>query len=237
MDTYTNKPTESLAIKYNTAEAKKEWQKYYDTAKQNMAKRKLRDSKLDLIEIAAQHPLKNGITPDTAFEQRLKTGISLYNELKANGRNAKIYIPGSLHIGDDVSLSSAGIKYLKDSGAVDTDDILDESVNDLYKNNEGVYNSADECYVASKIFSDGEYTNLYCICSANQMMRKKLFYFRFGIIPQIYTVPDDNFHDDMYEIFEGVPDVIFGDHDWQDEKSYHYNRTRIERMRGFEPKN
>lgn len=213
--------------------ARLKWEKWYAMAEQRMARKKRRDSHIDLIEVAAQHPLKDGLTPDTAFKDRLDFAIELYEKLKSEGRKAHIYVPGSIHIPDKVSLSSAGIRYLIDSGQVDTKDILDETINEEYKGEDGVYNSADECYVAAEIYKEGSYYDLYCVCSSNQMLRKKLFYFYFGVIPKIWALPDDSFHNDMNEVFESIPDVLLNDPSWQDETSHHFIRTRKERMPGW----
>ena len=56
-------------------------------------------------------------------------------------------------------------------------------MNRRYKGEQGVYNTADECFVASRIFFDGDYRRLHCVCSPNQIQRKKLFYIAFGVIP------------------------------------------------------
>lgn len=213
-----------------------QWEAWYASAQRRMARRKKQNNGTDLIEIAAQHPLKDGKTPDTAYRQRLDFGIDLYEKLKAQGHHVEIYVPGSIHIPDTVSLSAAGITYLKESGRIDETDILDEEINQEYKGEDGVYNSADECYVAAEIYKDGEYTDLHCVCSANQMLRKKLFYFRFGVIPQMWALPDDSFHNDIGEIFESIPDVLLNDADWQKKESRHFTRTREERMPGWKDK-
>ena len=185
-----------------------------------------------LIEIAAQHPL-DGDKPDIEFQRRLDFGRDLFNKLTAEGTQAHIYVPGSVHcyngIQDPVSLSEAGKKYLIDQG-IPENCIFGEEMNTTYKGDQGVYNSADECFVASQIFKNGKYANLFCICSPNQMLRKQLFYLSFEIIAQFYTVPCDNLaHDLIYELFETVPDVIYNDHTWQGSNSINAKRTREDR--------
>ena len=211
-----------------------QWETWYASAERRMARRRKHDSRIDLIEIAAQHPLKDGKTPDRAFEDRLLFAMDLYEKLKKEGRQAHLYVPGSVHIPDTVSLSAAGIRYLMESGRVDPQDILGEEINEEYKGDAGVYNSADECYVASEIYKEGSYCELHCVCSANQMLRKKLFYFRFGVIPQMWAIPDDSFHSDIGEVFESIPDVLLHDADWQKHTSRHFIRTRQERMPGWQ---
>ena len=89
---------------------------------------------------------------------------------------------------------------------------------------------ADECFVASKIFFDDRYKQVYCICSPNQLLRKQLFYMAFGVVPMMITVPcNELMHDPIYEIFESIPQVIMHDHTWQDDNSEQGRRTRKER--------
>lgn len=62
-----------------------------------------------LIEVAAQHPLREGKFPNKEFENRLNEALALYN---ASDGHVDIYVPGSLHmyngVSDVVSLSEAG---------------------------------------------------------------------------------------------------------------------------------
>ena len=99
-----------------------------------------------------------------------------------------------------------------------------------------IQGEAEKCenvrnWVLSQIDWDCE---LHCVCSANQMLRKKLFYFRFGVIPQMWAIPDDSFHSDIGEVFESIPDVLLHDADWQKHTSRHFIRTRQERMPGWQ---
>ena len=225
---------ETEAESSSLASVRPQWEAWYAAAERRMARRKRTPSGIDLIEIAAQHPLKDGKVPDTAFQDRLDFAIELYEKLTQAGRRVHLYVPGSIHIPDTVALCTAGIAYLKESGRVALQDILPEEINAEYKGEDGVYNSADECYVAAEIYKDGPYEDLYCICSANQMLRKKLFYFRFGIIPKMWALPDDSFHSDIGEIFESIPDVLEKDADWQKHDSRHFIRTRKARMPGYQ---
>ena len=173
-----------------------------------------------LIEVAAQHPLKNGTEPNEEFEERLKCAVSLYNNLQNQGKIIKIYVPGSIHKFenkvDSISLSEAGKIYLIKQGIPD-DDIFGDEANLKYKGVDGVYNSGDECYVASQLFKDGEYEGLYCICSPMQVMRKTLFYYEFGIIPQCISVSTQvMFHNPIEELLDSLPNVLYKDHNWQD---------------------
>ncbi len=212
--------------------AREYWEKKYDEASVNMREHSFFTDVL--IEAAAQHPLINGTEPGEEFSARLDYAVEMYNKYKQGGTSVKIYIPGSRHRyknqEDTVSLSTAGKTYLINKGVSEAD-ILSDEINEKYKAEEGVYNSADECFVASSIFLNGNYRTLCCICSANQMMRKKLFYLEMGVIPLFFTVSTDNmFHSDMGEIFEVIPDVIYNDHSWQNKNSVHYIRTRDERV-------
>ena len=49
-------------------------------------------------------------------------------------------------------------------------------------------------------------------------------------IPYFYTVSTDEMaHDDIYEIFHSIPNILLNDHDWQGPDSADGNRTRRER--------
>lgn len=211
---------------------KKQWEHLYCLAQKNTKEKQNLNFDTDLIEIAAQHPLKNGNEPNEDFKMRLNYGIKKYNELKKAGRKVKIFVPGSIHKGDEISLSAAGAKYLKEND-VNPNDIFGDYFIELYKQNLGVYNSADECYVASEIYKNGKFRDLYSICSANQVARRKLFYYYFGVIPLMYCLPDDSFHSDIEEYFNVLPIILHNDHDWQAADSKQAVRTRIERMPGY----
>lgn len=210
--------------------AKYYWKDLYKKADFNM---KIHSQYEDeLIEVAAQHPLDDG-KPSIEFQGRLDFAFELYVKLQHERKSVKIYIPGNIHMKDGVkdpcSLSSAGVKYLMELG-IPIENLLGDEYNQKYKGERGVYNSADECFVASKIFLNGKYKNIRVICSPNQMVRKQLFYLSFGIIPLFHTVPYENSsHNFIYELFEAIPDVIYNDHTWQDDNSPNAIRTRNDR--------
>lgn len=212
--------------------AKREWQELYNNAKLNTEYHNQYYSDV-LIEVAAQHPLMKDGTPGNEFMKRLDCAMELYHKLVSDGNNVRIYVPGSLHQynghADSLSLSAAGIAYLISKG-INKEHLLGEEKNNYYKGDKGVYNSADECFVASKIFFDDRYKQVYCICSPNQLLRKQLFYMAFGVVPMMITVPcNELMHDPIYEIFESIPQVIMHDHTWQDDNSEQGRRTRKER--------
>lgn len=210
--------------------AKTYWEALYKKADINMKIHMQYED--ELIEVAAQHPLNHG-EPDSEFKERLDFALELYNKLRKDNRSVKIYIPGSIHsvngVQDQYSLSFAGIKYLTKFG-IPIESLLGDDYNQKYKGENGVYNSADECFVASQIFLNGKYKYIHAICSPNQMIRKQLFYISFGVIPLFHTVPYNNpAHDLMHELFEAIPDVIYNDHTWQDDDSPNAIRTRDKR--------
>lgn len=212
--------------------AKKEWQVLYDQAKNNMEFHAAHFKDV-LIEVAAQHPLLPDGTPGIEFQKRLDYAVELWGKLSSDGTNVKIYVPGSLHLyqgqADPVALSCAGVTYLKSKGISD-ESLLGDEKNIEYKGENGVYNSADECFVASAIFLKEKYKQIYCICSPNQMTRKQLFYISFGVIPMMMTAPCNELaHNPIYELFESIPEVILYDHTWQDDDSVQGMRTRKER--------
>ncbi len=206
------------------------WARKKKLATKNMAER-AHNNKV-LIECAAQHPLVDGVYPGEEFITRLEATYKIYNQLKEQGTIANIYVPGSIHkvngIAEKISLSCAGKKYLIDKG-VPEEIIFGDEKNEKYKQDEGVYNSADECFVASKIYLDGDYRELISVCSSNQTIRKTLFYYAFGILPKCYGVPSINMYHDTMDEAMLVNEVVCSDHDWQDKDSKYYTRTRKER--------
>lgn len=213
--------------------AKSYWSDKLAEAKANMTDRKLVYEAV-LIEVAAQHPLFRRTEPNKEFRQRLDKAIELYNSLTEQGVPVTIYLPGSRHkyrgIADDISLSDAAVNYLVSKG-IPKDVLLGDEMNIRYKGDDGVYNSADECFVTSQIFFDGEYAELICVCSPNQIMRKNMFYIEFGCLPTCYGVTTDNMHhaNVVDEIFDSLNTVLYFDHSWQDKESKLYKFFREER--------
>lgn len=173
-----------------------------------------------LIEVAAQHPLKNGLYPAEEFQARLDLGIKLYKEF-SDKENVKFYIPGSKHQengkADLVSLSEAGKNYLISKG-IPQENIFADDANYEIMGEKGVYNSTDECYVACKLFKKYNFKELHLVCSPNQMMRKMLCYIDFGYFPNIHTASCDKmYHNPINEIFECIPKVLENNQKAQDE--------------------
>jgi len=191
-----------------------------------------------LIEVAAQHPLVDGLYPNKEFSARLDVAIEIYRRETAKGLNVEIYVPGSLHldyngIPDECSLSEAGCRYLSEAG-IPQEAIHGEDLNGKYNESRyytGVYNTADECYVAAHYFHEStEFRQLITVCSPNQLMRKTLFYLEHNIIPMVITVPCEELsHNFLYELLESVPYLLYEDHDWQGKSSKEAIRTRKER--------
>lgn len=208
------------------------WKEKEIQARLYMAECRSRFGMSALIEVAAQHPLHKGL-PGEEFRRRLDAAIELKNRLVKNGYIVKLYVPGSVHkynnVIDPVSLSKAGCDYLMAKG-VEPDAILGESMNQKYKGSAGVYNTADECYVAASVFKEGKYAELYSVCSPNQIPRKTLYYIAHGVVPLCISVPMDNmFHSMVDELFGGVENVVLRDHDGQDPRSSVYRKSRAER--------
>ena len=216
-----------------TIHAREYWKARYEKARSEMDNRR---GQYDcaLIEVAAQHPLKQRKLPGVEFKRRLDFAIDIHHKLEQQGIASCFYVPGSRHrhngVNDQVSLSYAGVQYLLGKG-IDEEIIYGEDMNDRYKGAAGVYNSADECYVASRIFQDGEFDQLICVCSPNQIMRKTLFYMQFGLIPQCYGVPSEKlYHNVLDELFDDLQQVLYEDHDWQDPQGEAYRYYRQKRM-------
>lgn len=195
------------------------WLDKYENALSAMKEAKQHGNGI-LIEIAAQHPLKDGMYPAEEFQARLDLGLKLYNEY-ANKDIIKFYIPGSRHQengkADWVSLSEAGKNYLIGKG-VPAENVFADDANFEIMGEKGVYNSTDECYVSCKLFEKYNFKELHLVCSPNQMMRKMLCYIDFGYFPNIHTASYDKmYHNPINEIFECIPKVLENNQKAQDE--------------------
>lgn len=191
---------------YNESEYK-HWSDKFDIAKNNM--KLVKDGSGILIEVAAQHPLVDGKYPNEEFSKRLLLAIDLYHKFRSSNEDVKFYVPGSLHqegdAHDTITLSAAGRNFLLEKDIPGTD-IFSEDANQKYKGDDGVYNSSDECYVASQLFSDLEFRQLHCVCSSAQMFRKMLSYIHFGYVPYMHTVScDEMYHNYVKELFVDIP--------------------------------
>ena len=213
-------------------EAKEYWYEKQSLAQQTMVSR--RGCHGILIECASK-VLEDGLHPDFEFRARLNRTIDLYHKLCQENEVVHIYVPGSLHkengISDQCTLSTAGRRFLIERGIPDRI-ILGDRENEQYKGNEGVLNSADECFVASKIFHAGAYRELHCVCSPIQVTRKWFYYLEFGLVPLIHSVPvvNSDVMDIVTEQLRGTENVIFNDHNAQSHDSEVWINSRKERM-------
>ena len=207
----------------------------YWTNKKNIAEKYMKERQAStklLIEVAAQHPLDQGRYPNEEFQKRLDTAIRLSQEFGI--KNVWFYVPGSRHkhnnIADELSLSEAGKNYLLKQG-IDGSHIYADETNFKYKGEQGVYNSADESYVASCIFKDNNFGRIICICSPFQTLRKSFYYMEFGLIAECYGVSADAmFHDPISEYFGSLYHTVIEDHSWQEEVSNAAINSRKDRM-------
>ena len=213
-------------------EAKEYWYEKQRLAQQAMEGH--RECNGILIERASKL-LEDGLHPDSEFRARLDRTIELYHKLCQENEVVHIYVPGSLHkengVSDQCTLSTAGRRYLIERGIPDVI-ILGDRENEQYKGNEGVLNSADECFVASRIFFDGKYRELHCVCSPIQVTRKWFYYLEFGLVPLIHSVPvvDSDVMDIVTEQLRGTENVIYNDHNAQSHDSEVWINSRRERM-------
>ncbi|MDD5110702.1 MAG: hypothetical protein PHI63_05855 [Patescibacteria group bacterium] len=211
------------------------WEKKYASAEAFMRTRS--DRSAVLIEVAAQHPLLDGTRPGEEFAARLREAARLYERTEREGRTAVFYVPGSRHrhqgVADKISLSQAGVTFLQQLG-IPPHALHGDDLNERYKSKAGVYNSADECFVAAAYFKDGDFGQLWSVVSPVQLMRKALHYLWFGIVPQMFSVPVvDAFHNYLREAYDAIPYVRDTDPDSQRETSAWAKRSRLERK----PKN
>jgi len=195
----------------------------------------------DLIEVAAQHPLVDGIAPGEEFVARLRLGIELYHQFRDAGAKVEIYVPGSRLVDngveDKISLSEAGTCFLLVHG-VPAEVVHGDDLNDRYKGaaaaQPGVYCSADECFVAASYWRDGGFGRLASVVSAGQELRKMLHYIEFGVYPLMYTAPTFvAAHSPVAEAFELIPAVLFEDASLQAADSPQAASFRRARMPGY----
>lgn len=164
-----------------------------------------------LIEVAAQHPLREGKLPGEEYSKRLDIAYELM------GEDVYIYLPGSLHTPDEILLSEAGRKYLLKLG------ISEERI---ITTDDEVYNSTDECKVASRILIENNFAEVICICSPAQLMRKALSYISFGVYPSFRIASCvELFHSYVEEATRNIPILLHGGMELEREKE----RLREER--------
>lgn len=157
-----------------------------------------------LVEVAAQHPLKEGKFPGEEYAKRLDISCELM------GEDVYIYLPESLHVPDEISLSEEGKEYLLKKGVPEDRLIITE---------DEVYNSTDECKVASRILVENEFAELICICSPAQLMRKALSYISFGVYPSFRIAScDELFHSYVEEAMRNIPILLNGEEELKREK-------------------
>lgn len=194
-----------------------------------------------LIEIAAQHPLVDGVMPGEEFAVRLRFSIDLFRQLTSEGAEVEIYVPGSRLVDngveDKVSLSAAGCTFLQTNGVPDRV-LHGDDLNDRYKGTTatqpGVCCSADECYVAACYWRDGGFGRLLSIVSVGQMHRKLLHFVEFGVYPFMHTVPTFVIaHDPIHEAMQMIPGVLYHDPDLQGPNSHEAIAFRRARLPGY----
>lgn len=166
-----------------------------------------------LVEVAAQHPLKEGKFPGEEYAKRLDISCELM------GEDVYIYLPGSLHVPDEISLSEAGKEYLLKKGVPEDRLIITE---------DEVYNSTDECKVASRILVENEFAELICICSPAQLMRKALSYISFGVYPSFRIAScEELFHSYVEEAIRNIPILLNGGEGLEREKKRLYEERKL----------
>lgn len=186
------------------------WTQLLHAAQERMKQANISDGLL--IEVAAQHPLVEGMYPNAEFAARLDAAADRYHRERMNGYAVKVYVPGSRHmyngVPDNISLSQAGCRYLEDIG-IPSCDIYGDEANRRFKGDSGVFNSSDECYIATCLFNELGFGRIASYCSPAQLMRKALSYIQFGILPDMYSIPCEHmFHNYIDEVFLHIPTLI-----------------------------
>ena len=127
------------------------------------------------------------------------------------------YICLEVYTPDEIPLSEAGKEYLLKLG------IPEEKI---ITTDDEVYNSTDECKIASRILIENDFAEIICICSPSQLMRKALSYISFGVYPSLRIAScDELFHSYVEEATRNIPILLHGDVELEREKE----RLREER--------
>ena len=192
-----------------------------------------------LIEVSAQHQLRDGIQPGPEFEARLLQGRQLYLQARNDGKAAEIIVTGSRHregeVADKVPLWEAGKTFLIAQGIPETD-IRGEDLMNRYKGGDepwpGVFNSADEAYVASSYFKETpDFGEMHTIVGPAQLHRKMLHYLWMGVLPLAWSVPlSVVYHDYLKEAWDFLPFVLTQDPDHQQPGSLAARHSRERRV-------
>ncbi len=193
-----------------------------------------------LIEVSSQHPLQEGMYPNDEFAKRLLKGIALRENLLSRTRGKiMLLVTGSRHReGDHVderSLSEAGTEFLREHG-VPPEYILGEDAMNQFKGPDhlwpGVYNSADEAYVAAELFKNNEeFGKIFSVVSTFQSFRKRLHYLWNGVQPTMVPVwMKHGHHSLLNELTKNIPYTFQVDPDWQSPGSMAAKNSRIQRQ-------
>lgn len=187
-----------------------------------------------LLVIAAQHPLEDGRRPGPEFRARLDRARALALAYRDQGYAVEAYVPGSRHQhagrADQISLATAGTEYLRAHDWPADLPLHGADLNRRYKADAGVYNTADECYVAAQYFHDGQFGRLVTVTSEVQVLRQKLHYLWFGVEALAHTAPLlESFHNPVTEAYFQIPYVRDVDPDWQAPNSELGQKSRTER--------
>lgn len=176
--------------KYNDAE------KYMKMRRTNENGSKIQNGSYILMVSTSQHPLIKDIYGKRTlvgheFKERLDKIYQISKMCK--DQLYEFYIPASIHkddngIVDDISTSSAAENYLIFLG-INPDVIHGDDLNLKYKGDDGVYNSADESFVATQYFKDNEkFKDIIVACSPDQQLRWELHSVANGVLPTFYEV-------------------------------------------------
>lgn len=161
-----------------------------------------------LIVAHAQHPIENGIYPGNDFRARLDMAALTFRQPAEHSSQTLLYVPGSLHRGDSVSLSEAGVDYLRDQG-IPRDVLRGAEWNTLFRNEKGVYCTADEVEVAVRGLTEIAKSKetgrrVVAVCALGQAARLKLHYDGFGLASNeltFHTAGSDALHEGLTERF------------------------------------
>ena len=171
------------------------WLKQKQLARSLASERAARGARDSLIAVAAQHPSIEGIYPNEEYRLRLETAIAIDERTRLHGDETAICLLGSRlideksGIADKVSLADMGLAYLTVRGVPQSRLIIEW--NRQYKGKEGVYNGADEAFVAASAFRDNpNFGQLIMVASPGQVARYRLNFLANGVNPH-FEIPSD----------------------------------------------
>lgn len=165
-----------------------------------------------LVVVAAQHPLVEHEFPNVEFESRLTAALWHSKDMQTLGVDTDFFLPGSRHIdeatgeADEVALYDAAGRWLLERG-VPSAKLHGKDWIDVFDEDRGVYNGADELRVVANALRSGatsNYESVIMFCSPMQARRAKRHGAAFGISDLAIAVPEVLMSSDIHTFHRGL---------------------------------